>query len=716
MAITVVLRKRMIQKLFIMRKYKMKQLLHSFKTGNLQLMDIPMPNYSDTQIRIQTRYSLISTGTEKMLINFGKAGYWKKARQQPEKVRQVLDKIQTDGLFSTIDAVRNKLNQPIPMGYCNVGIVNETGRNVSDFQNGDRVLSNGPHAEMVCVGHRLCAHIPDSVDDATAAFAVPGAIALQGIRLLNPTLGESIAVIGLGLIGLLTVQLLRANGCCVMGLDMDLQRCQLAESFGAEIFHITDQSDPVSAVHHFSSNKGVDGVLITAATNSNDPINHSSQMCRKKGRIVLVGVSGLNINRNLFYEKELSFQVSCAYGPGRYDPLYEDCGQDYPLPYVRWTAQRNMETVLELMAAGKINVQAMITHRFPFEKAQQAYDLIQEQSNRSIGIILEYSNDSIQDKEIPRKIEIHPSREASKATIGMIGAGNFSAQVLLPALQKTPARLRTIASKTGVSGTYLAKKFGFEKSATDLDEIFSDPEITTIVITTRHDSHANLVLRALDCGKHVFVEKPLCLTQVELNEIQDKIRYAPNSPILMVGFNRRFSPFIQKIMHFRQSVSTPLSMIMTVNAGEIPKDHWAQDLQIGGGRIVGEACHFIDLLRFIAQHPITEITPTYMAGETNDTVSIQMRFQDGSMGTIHYFANGHRRYPKERLEIFADGTIIQLDNFKRMKSYGTKICSSLPHRQDKGHRGKWMRLFLQLLMVLVRRFLWMRFLRLWKWF
>ena len=666
----------------------MKQLLHSFKTGNLQFMDTPMPHYSDAQIRIQTRCSLISTGTERMLIRFGKSGYWKKARQQPEKVRQVLDKVQTDGLFSTIDAVLNKLNQPIPMGYCNVGIVHATGNHISDFQKGDRVLSNGPHAEMVCVGHRLCAGIPDSVDDSTAVFAVPGAIALQGIRLLNPTLGESIVVIGLGLIGLLSVQLLRANGCRVMGLDMDLQRCKLAETFGAEVFHITEQCDPVSAALHFSNNKGVDGVVITAATNSNDPINHSSQMCRKKGRIVLVGVSGLNINRNLFYEKELSFQVSCAYGPGRYDPLYEDNGQDYPLPYVRWTAQRNMEAVLELMAAGKINVESMISQRFPFEKTQQAYDLILEQSNESIGIILDYRKEPIQDTEVPSNIEILSSREPSKATIGMIGAGNFSAQVLLPALEKTSARLKTIASKTGVSGTYLAKKFKFEKSTTDLDDIFSDPEITTIVITTRHDSHAYLVLRALDCGKHVFVEKPLCLTQIELKEIQDKIRYAPNSPILMVGFNRRFSPFIQKIMHFRQSISTPLSMIMTVNAGEIPKDHWAQDLEIGGGRIVGEACHFIDLLRYIAQHPIIDIHPTYMTTETNDTVSIQMRFQDGSMGTIHYFANGHRRFPKERLEIFADGTIIQLDNFKRMKSYGTKIISSLPHRQDKGHRGE----------------------------
>ena len=664
----------------------MKQLLHSFKTGQIQLMDTPIPEYSETQIRIQSRCSLISSGTERMLVNFGKAGYWKKARQQPEKVRQVIEKVQTDGLFPTIDAVRNKLNQPIPMGYCNAGIVHAIGKKVTEFQKGDRVLSNGHHADMVCVGHRLCTRIPDAVNDDAAVFAVPGAIALQGIRLLSPTLGESVVVMGLGLIGLLTVQLLRANGCRVLGIDMNLQRCQMAESFGASAIQITGQTDLISDAFHFSNSRGIDGVLITAATQSNDPIDHAAKMCRKKGRIVLVGVSGLNIDRNLFYEKELSFQVSCAYGPGRYDPLYEDNGQDYPLPYVRWTAQRNMEAVLELMATGKITVEPMISHRFPFEKAQQAYDLIQQPSHVSIGIILEYQNDSIHEQDTPSNIEIHSSREYSKATIGMIGAGNFSAQVLLPALEKTSARLKTIASKTVVSGTYLANKFGFEKSTTDLDDIFSDPEISTLVITTRHDTHANLVLRALDCGKHVFVEKPLCLTQIELKEIQDKIKYAPNSPILMVGFNRRFSPFIQKIMNFRQSISTPLSMIMTVNAGDIPKDHWVQDLKIGGGRIVGEACHFIDLLRYIAQHPITDIHPTFMTSKTNDTVSIQIRFQDGSMGTVHYFANGHKRFPKERLEIFADGSVIQLDNFKRVKSYGTNIISRLPHRQDKGHR------------------------------
>ncbi|MBF0451916.1 MAG: bi-domain-containing oxidoreductase [Candidatus Magnetomorum sp.] len=668
----------------------MKQLLHSFKTGHVTLMDIPLPGFSDTQVRIQTKCSLISAGTERMLINFGRAGYLQKARQQPEKVRQVIEKIQTDGLLASIDAVQNKLNQPIAMGYCNVGKVHAAGRDVMDFKSGDRVLSNGNHADMVCVGHRLCARIPDSVDDMTAAFAVPGAIALQGIRLLNPTLGESVVVIGLGLIGLLTVQLLRANGCRVMGLDMDPQRCELAESFGATVIHMRDNVDPIPATLHFSNNRGIDGVLIAAATQSNAPIVQAAKMCRKRGRIVLVGASGLNLDRNLFYDKELTFQVSCAYGPGRYDVSYENEGQDYPISFVRWTAQRNMEAVLELMDSGLVSVKSMISHRFPFEKAQDAYHLIYDSSSTYLGIILEYANETIQNQKLKSCLTVNTSQKASPATIGMIGAGNFSAQTLLPALQKTSARLKTIASKNGVSGTYLAQKFHFEQSTTDLEDIFSDSEITTVVITTRHNSHANLVMRALDSGKHVFVEKPLCLTREELYDIRNKIKeLSSDAPVLMVGFNRRFAPFIQKIMHFRKTLSTPLCMIMTVNAGNIPKDHWAQDIRIGGGRIIGEACHFIDLLRYISQSPIASIHSTAIPNETNDTVTIQMTFENGCMGTIHYFANGHRRFPKERLEIFTEGNIIQLDNFKGLKCYGPpKIKSFFPNRQDKGHAAE----------------------------
>ena len=663
----------------------MKQLLHSFKTGQISFMDIPLPNYNDHQLRIQTQCSLISAGTERMLINFGRASYFQKARQQPEKVRQVIDKIQTDGLYTTITAVQNKLNQPIALGYCNVGIVHAIGRNVTDFKVGDRVISNGPHADMVCVGHRLCSRIPDSVDNMSASFAIPGAIALQGIRLLKPTLGESIIVIGLGLIGLLTVQLLRANGCRVLGIDMDEKRCELAKSFGATTVCINENVDPIAHAQTFTNHRGIDGVLITAATQSNSPIDQASAMCRKRGRIVLVGFSGLNIDRNLFYEKELSFQVSCAYGPGRYDHFYENEGQDYPLSHVRWTAQRNMEAVLELIHSGNLSIAPMISHKFPFEKAQDAYNLIHDASSTYMGIILDY--DSTIQQELPSKLILRSSPQKSPATVGVIGAGNFTAQVLLPALQKTPARLKIIASKGGVSSTYLAKKFQFEQTTTNLDDIFSDNDITTVIITTQHNTHASLVLKALDLGKHVFVEKPLCITIDELESIQQKLnQLSPNAPILMVGFNRRFSPFVQKIMTWRKTIASPLSMIMTVNAGHIPKDHWIQDSGKGGGRIIGEACHFIDLLRYISQSPIVNLHTSIMPCECNDTASIQLTFENGSIGTIHYFANGHKRFPKERLEIFADGTIIQLDNFKRLKAYGgLKVSPLKMFRQDKGH-------------------------------
>ena len=665
----------------------MKQLLHSFKTGDVTLMETPLPHYSDTQLRIKSLCSLISAGTERMLINFGKAGYLNKARQQPDKVRQVVEKVKTDGLLTTVDAVRSKLNQPIPMGYCNVGIVHGLGKEVVDFKIGDRVLSNGPHSDMVCVGHRLCAKIPDSVDSSSAVFAVPGAIALQGIRLLNPTLGESIVVIGLGLIGLITVQLLRANGCNVLGLDMDASRCELAESFGVTTFQILDNSDPIPSALKFSKNRGVDGVLITAATQSNTPIEQAAKMCRKRGRIVLIGVSGLNLDRNLFYEKELSFQVSCAYGPGRYDIDYEEKGQDYPVPFIRWTAQRNMEAVLELMACGSLKVESMISHRVSFEEAQIAYDIIHNKSSSYLGIILEYSNETLEENPEKRTLEINSSRKKSPATVGLIGAGNYTGQVLLPALKKTNARLKTIASKSGLSGTYLAQKFHFENSTTNIDNILNDPEITCILITTRHNTHAQLVMKALDKGKHVFVEKPLCLTKTELQDIKKKLEsLSSNAPLLMVGFNRRFSPLVQNIMKFRKTISTPLSMIMTVNAGAIPKDHWTQDITVGGGRILGEVCHFIDLFRFISQSPIRSISSTAIPNETNDTLSIQMTFDNDSIGTIHYFSNGHKSFPKERLEIFAEDSIIQLDNFKRIKTFGKpKIKAPVTFRQDKGH-------------------------------
>ncbi len=666
----------------------MKQILQNLKTGQTELTEVPVPKSKSGYMLIRTSASLISAGTERMLISFGKAGWIDKARQQPEKVQQVLDKIRTDGLMPTLDAVRSKLDQPLPLGYCNVGKIAEGP------QSGKRVISNGPHAEYVCVPENLCAKIPDSVSDKEAAFAVVGAIGLQGVRLARPTLGESFVVTGLGLIGLLTVQILLANGCRVLGIDFDSAKCDLARQFGADIVDLSKDENPIDSATVFSNDRGVDGVLITAATKSNEPVHQAAQMCRKRGRIVLTGVTGLELNRSDFYEKELSFQVSCSYGPGRYDPEYEEKGHDYPIGFVRWTEQRNFEAILSLMASGKLNAEPLISHRFPLEKAQDAYGLISENREPYLGIILTY--DESGEKTASATVSLGEPTAIQKLkpkipVAGVIGAGNFTGQVILPALQKTKIRLKTIASGGGVSGTHLGKKFGFGESTTDAEKILSDPEINTVFITTRHNTHARFVLKALEAGKHVFIEKPLCLTLQELEEIAAHclLPLASHSLSLMVGFNRRFAPHIVKIKEMLDSVREPKSFIMTVNAGKIPLDHWTQDPEVGGGRIVGEACHFIDLLRFLSGTRIINSNLMKLNSGVGDTVSIQLAFEDGSIGTIHYFANGNKAFPKERLEVFTGQKILQLDNFKTLKGYGWKNFKKMRlWQQDKGHEAE----------------------------
>ncbi len=666
----------------------MKQILQNLKTGQTELTEVPVPKSKSGYMLIRTSASLISAGTERMLISFGKAGWIDKARQQPEKVQQVLDKIRTDGLMPTLDTVRSKLDQPLPLGYCNVGKIAEGP------QSGKRVISNGPHAEYVCVPENLCAKIPDSVSDKEAAFAVVGAIGLQGVRLARPTLGESFVVTGLGLIGLLTVQILLANGCRVLGIDFDSAKCDLARQFGADIVDLSKDENPIDSATVFSNDRGVDGVLITAATKSNEPVHQAAQMCRKRGRIVLTGVTGLELNRSDFYEKELSFQVSCSYGPGRYDPEYEEKGHDYPIGFVRWTEQRNFEAILSLMASGKLNAEPLISHRFPLEKAQDAYGLISENREPYLGIILTY--DESGEKTASATVSLGEPTAIQKLkpkipVAGVIGAGNFTGQVILPALQKTKIRLKTIASGGGVSGTHLGKKFGFGESTTDAEKILSDPEINTVFITTRHNTHARFVLKALEAGKHVFIEKPLCLTLQELEEIAAHclLPLASHSLSLMVGFNRRFAPHIVKIKEMLDSVREPKSFIMTVNAGKIPLDHWTQDPEVGGGRIVGEACHFIDLLRFLSGTRIINSNLMKLNSGVGDTVSIQLAFEDGSIGTIHYFANGNKAFPKERLEVFTGQKILQLDNFKTLKGYGWKNFKKMRlWQQDKGHEAE----------------------------
>ena len=681
----------------------MKQILQSLKTGITEVAEIPCPAVKRGQLLIRSSHTLVSAGTERMLVEFGRANWLDKARQQPDKVRMVLDKIKTDGLMPTVEAVFNKLDQPLPLGYCNVGTVLEAGAGVSGFVVGDRVVSNGKHAEVVSVPLNLCARVPDPVPDEDAAFTVLGAIALQGIRLVQPTLGETVVVTGLGLIGLVAVQLLRAHGCRVLGLDFDADKLALARSFGAEVVDLSAGQDPVAAAQTFSRGRGVDAVIIAASTKSNEPVHQAALMCRKRGRIVLVGVTGLELSRADFYEKELSFQVSCSYGPGRYDPSYEEQGNDYPVGFVRWTEQRNLEAVLDMMADGRLDVKPLISHRFALEKAEEAYALVGG-AGPSLGILLQYPGADVQPDATLRQTTValgvmsdpirHPAPSADRIAdrngnqhelvLGFIGSGNYATAVLIPAFKAASAHLKTVASSGGVSGLHAGRKFGFESTTTDTISVFSDAQINAVVVTTRHDSHASFVMQALKAGKHVFVEKPLCLTLGELAQIEA----AASRPIVMVGFNRRFAPQVQKVNELLKGVTGPKSFVMTVNAGAIPATHWTQDLEVGGGRIIGEACHFIDLLRFLAGSRIASHQVTRMDSQSGDSVSISLKFEDGSIGMVHYLANGSKAFPKERLEVFAAGRVLQLDNFRKLKGFGWPGFTKMNlWRQDKGQKA-----------------------------
>jgi len=674
----------------------MKQVLQSLKTGITEVVEVPCPQVKAGHLLIRTRRSLISAGTERMLIEFGRASLIAKARQQPEKVREVLDKIKTDGLVATLEAVQTKLDTAIPLGYCNLGEVLAVGGGAEGFAVGDRVVSNGPHAEVVCVPKNLCTRVPDEVEDEAAVFTVLGAIALQGIRLAQPTLGETFVVTGLGLIGQLAVQLLRAQGCRVLGIDPNPARLDLGRQSGAEAVALG--ADPVAAAGLFARGHGVDGVIITASTSSSEPVHQAAQMCRKRGRIVLVGVTGLELSRDDFYEKELTFQVSCSYGPGRYDPLYEGAGHDYPIGFVRWTEQRNFEAVLDMLAAGSLRVGPLISHRFSIEHAPEAYGVLSEQGE-SLGIVLQYPEAGQRPTEHLRgsTIPVQPAgaivRPGASPVLGVIGAGNHASRTLIPALAKTGARLKAIASSGGVSGTHAARKFGFEQTTTDTDALLADPEINAVVIATRHDSHARLVCQALKAGRHVFVEKPLAVDGEQLAQIESTyaaVQTEAGAPILMVGFNRRFAPQVRRIRSLLQTASGPKAMVMTVNAGQVPPEDWTQDPEVGGGRIIGEGCHFIDLLRFLVGCPIVAVAARPFSPRPGlaDGASIVLGFADGSVGTVHYLTNGHKSYPKERLEVFSAGRVLQLDNFRRLRGYGWPGFRRMNlWRQDKGHEA-----------------------------
>ena len=666
-----------------------KQILQSIKDGSTSLEEVPVPNVRTGQLLIRTTTTLVSAGTERMLVEFGRANFIQKARSQPDKVKMVLNKAKTDGFTTTLEAVRSKLDQPLALGYCNVGTVIES--KADGFEVGDRIASNGKHAEVVAVPKNLCARIPDDVDDESAAFTVLAAIGLQGIRLASPTLGEAVVVTGLGLIGLLTVQMLKAQGCRVLGIDYDPDRLKLARMFGAETINPGIGEDVLAKAQAFSRGFGVDAVIITASTRSNDPVSQAAQMCRKRGRIVLVGVVGLELNRADFYEKELSFQVSCSYGPGRYDSNYEDKGQDYPVGFVRWTEQRNFEAVLDMMSSGALDLTALITHRFDISDGHKAMNLLTS-SDPALGILLGYPNADIS-AHLTRQVllgsDSAPTTKAGKGNVAFLGAGNYAGRVLIPAFKAAGFGLHTVVSSGGVSAVHFGKKFGFSEASTDGAIVLENSDIDTVVVATRHDAHALQVVEALKAGKHVFCEKPLCLTTKELETIRTEANLRLDQH-LMIGFNRRFAPHVVKMKELLAPVAEPKSIVITVNAGDIPPDHWTQNPDIGGGRIIGEACHFIDLALHLAgspiiSHHVQSIGRTPNVAVRDDKVSITLGFDDGSFATIHYLANGHKGFPKERIEVFAAGRALQLDNFRKLQGWGWPGFSKMNlWHQDKG--------------------------------
>lgn len=662
----------------------MKQVLQNLANGETTLEDVPCPKAKNGNVLIETTKTLVSVGTERMLVDFGKAGWIEKARSQPDKVKMVLEKVQTDGFSATYDAVKSKLDQPLPLGYCNVGTVldgSDTG-----FEVGTRVVSNGNHAEVVRVPKNLVAAIPDNVDDESASFTVLGAIAMQGIRLIKPTLGETVIVTGLGLIGLLAVQILKANGCRVLGIDFDSAKCELAKQFGAEVVDLSKGEEALIAADAFSRGRGVDAVLVTASSKSNDIMHQAATMCRKRGRIVLVGVVGLELSRADFYEKELTFQVSCSYGPGRYDEEYEDKGKDYPIAFVRWTEQRNFEAILDLMASGAINVKPLVSHRFSIDDAKAAYEKLDDRA--SLGIVLDYSSKEEADlTNATVALSEQADFAANKGNVAFIGGGNYASRVLIPVFKQAGANLTSIVTSGGISAVHHGKKNGFAKASTDMEQALNDTT-DTVVIATQHNLHAAQAIAALEKGKHVFVEKPLALNHSDIDAIE--MAQKASNTMVMVGYNRRFAPQVQKMKELLDKKAAPKTFIMTMNAGDIPADHWTQDPTVGGGRIIGEACHYIDLMRFLAGEKITSFNAVKM-GENNfvevteDKAIITLTFEDGSIGSIHYFANGGKAFPKERIEVFCDDAVLQLDNFRKLTGHGWQGFRKMNlWSQDKG--------------------------------
>jgi predicted dehydrogenase/threonine dehydrogenase-like Zn-dependent dehydrogenase len=669
----------------------LKQILQNLKTGAVSVTDVPAPLVRPGFVIVRTAASLISAGTERMTVETGQKSLMGRALDQPALVKQVLQKARTDGVMNTIDAVRAKLGSLIALGYSAAGTVTEVGEGVTEFHPGDRVACAGvgyaSHAEVLAVPKNLCVRLPETVGFDAAAFSTLGAIALQGVRLSEPTLGESVVVIGLGLIGQLAVQLLKANGCRVFGIDLDQGKIALAQSLGADDGCSSDD-EAKSRVLEWSRGRGADAVLITAATSSNQPVELAGEISRAKGRVVVVGAVGLNIPRQTFYLRELTFRISMSYGPGRYDPEYEERGHDYPFSYVRWTEGRNLEAFLDLVEAGSVKLNPLITHRFQASESEAAYELITG-SEPYLGVLLQYDAD----RELERRIPLVSKTPAPAAAVrvGLIGAGGYAKGMLLPNFKAAGAEFQSIATASGVTARSVGEQNDFRFCVSSAAEVIDDDGANLIVIATRHDVHASLAQQSLERGRHVFVEKPLALNDEELAGVVAAARGSKSQ--LMVGFNRRFSPFARSARELFSN-QTPLSINYRVNGGRIPPGHWAHDPKIGGGRIVGEVCHFIDFIQFVTGSVTTRVYAEAISSGNaevinDDSVFITLRLADGSNASIAYLAEGDRALPKERIEIFGGGKSFVIDDFRTASAWqnGRETKTKL-REQDKGQKDE----------------------------
>ena len=688
----------------------MKQVLQHARTGEVTVEEVPAPQLLPGCALVHIAASVVSAGTERASSEFARKSLLHKAKSRPDLVREVISKVQRDGILSAVQAVRSRLDQPQNPGYSSAGTVIAVGEGVTDIRPGDRVACAGAgiamHAEIASVPRLLLAPIPasdplsDEVPFDEAAFATLGAVALHGIRTSEARLGDLVAVIGLGLLGQLTVQLLKAAGCRVLGMDLDGTRAELARGLGADEI-ASAPSAFRDLCFEVSAGCGVDAVLITAETASSDPVNLAGVIARDRAVVVAVGTVGMQIERKTYYEKELDFRISRSYGPGRYDTAYEQKGRDYPIGYVRWTETRNMQAFLQLLAQKKIDVGSLITHRFPVERAKIAYNLITGKLHeRFLGVVIQYSGNSeaIQTLSLvvrPQVAQRSHSREGAR--VGLLGAGGFASSTLIPAMKASSATsFISVCAATGSHAQHAAQKFGFGDCTTDDAGLIRNSDIDTVVIATRHHLHASQVLAALAAGKNVFCEKPLCLIERELREIVGAyLQIEPvDRPALMIGFNRRFAPMVAEMKSFLDSISEPLALNYRINAGYLPPDHWVNDREQGGGRILGEVCHFVDLLMFLVGSPIVEVAARAVGNSgrySGDNVLISLRFASGSEGTISYLANGDRSFSKERLEVFGGGAAVVLDDFRRLELFrnGRKKTVNSRWRQDKGHVHEW---------------------------